>query len=457
MKTNKLNKIMKNADYGFIKMIMVVLALIIGASVANAALTVSNVTAEQKNGKIEISYDLADAAAPGVNIAVKISTNAVDSFTLDPSTLSGDAGNEITTGNGKKITWESTADWPTGITYNAKFEVIAFDGKATADSDIILKPVGIGILGGKVTAVLEWDLQSFTSVDGLQYTPFYCKDTEVTAAQYCRFLNAYKARFSDKSNPSCAVTSVFNNAQGGAWVDAQAANQLCTIRTTPNTIYNNAYSKIKWDAGSSSYQLNVTDWHTNQPMTEVSWFGAVAYCQWLNEEEYGSDTNKWKYRLPTEWEYEFMMGAKTIVSTSNGMRDWGSASWTYGTQHDTISHTHNVNDWVNYFQDGIYGLHGVGTKPGANQSKGYGQNATNVFECYEMSGNVWNWCLDYLGASSGDVSGKDYVYRTLGAKRSLRGGSWNGGASDCMPSHSGSGSDPVICNNRIGIRVIRSR
>ncbi|MCK5851785.1 SUMF1/EgtB/PvdO family nonheme iron enzyme [bacterium] len=43
-------------------------------------------------------------------------------------------------------------------------------------------------------------------------------------------------------------------------------------------------------------------------MTEVTWFGAVVYCMWLNEKEFGSDISKWKYHLPTEWEFELMIG-----------------------------------------------------------------------------------------------------------------------------------------------------
>ena len=434
--------------------------LILGTTAARAALLVSNVVAYQPAGKkpVEITYDLYDTPAEGVSIIVRISTNAVDSYTLDPSTLSGDAGLGITNGNGKTITWSSVDDWGTNKYPAVKFSVIAYDGKTSADPDVVMKPVGIGIISGKVTDTLEWDLQSFTNVNNLQYSPFYCSEIEITAAQYCRFMNAYKDRFSDKGFPSCAVTSVFNNAQGGAWIDALSANQLCTIRPSPNPSENNDYSKIKWDSGSNTYQLNVTDWHTNQPMTEVSWFGSVAYCMWLNEEEFGTDTAKWKYRLPTEWEFEFMMGAKTITTTSNGTQDWGSASWTYGQCHDTISHTHNASDWANYPYDSPLGLHGVGTKPVTDQLKGYGQNATNVFGCHELSANVWEWCLDRIGASSGSVSGKDYVYRTSAPNGTVRSGAWNYGSGSWSTAYRYTpGADPSARAGALGFRVVRDR
>ena len=456
MKTYKLNISL------LIKSITILTTLIMGTTAANAALLVSNVVASQAahgpDNPVVITYDLYGAPSNGVSIIVKISTNAVDSYELDSSTLSGDAGNGIQSGTGKTITWTSVDDWGTEKFPSVKFSVIAYDGKATADPDVVMKPVGIGIVGGKVTDTLEWDLQSFTTVNNLQYSPLYCKDTEVTAAQYCRFLNAYKNRCPSKTAPSCAITSVFNNAIGGAWVDAQAAKQLCTTRSTPDTGSNNAFSKIKWVAGTTNrYELNVSDWHTNQPMTEVSWYGAVAYCMWLNEAEFGSDTAKWKYRLPTEWEYEFMMGAKTIASTSNGKQDWGSASWKYATRIDTISTSINSVDWVNYWPGGvIHGLDGVGTKPVSGQSKGYGQYAMNIFGCHEMSGNVLEWCLDYFGAFAGSISGKNYVRRPLNSLRTSRGGHWFRNASGCVTAYRYSNS-PADRLSNVGFRVVRDR
>jgi len=403
--------------------------IILGTTLTvNAELVISNVNASQTlaetNKPVEITYDLVGAPDEGVIVSVEISTNSVDSYTLNPSTLSGDIGRGITNGLSKKIIWISIDDWPNRIFPSVKFKVIAFDEKTTADPDVTMKPVGVGVINGKLTDTLEWDLQSFTSVTNMQYSPFYCKETEVTAAQYCRFLNDYKNRFADKENPRCSVTSVFNNAQGTAWIDVHPITNLCIIRETPTDAFNNAYSKIKWDAGSNSYQLNVDDWHTNQPMTEVTWFGAVAYCMWLNEKEFGSDVAEWKYRLPTEWEFELMSGAK-VYTVSGGTQDWGNISWKYGTRHDTFSYTHNSPDWINCYPDDVYGLHGVGTKPVADQLEGYGHNATNTFCCYEISGNVWEWCLDWWGALPADVGGKNYVYRTGGNKRTIRGGGWH--------------------------------
>jgi len=182
-------------------------------------------------------------------------------------------------------------------------------------------------------------------------------------------------------------------------------------------------------------------------MILVSWYGAVGYCQWLNEVEFGGDTNLWKYRLPTEWEYEFQMGAKQVSETSGSTQDWGSASWIYGQSHDTISSTVGADDWVNY--NSAYGS--VVTVGGKN---GYGSNARNTFGAYDMSGQVWKWCLDWYGASAGDVSGKDYVYRTTGSYRLIRGSYWGSPASFCATSYRNY-FNPADRYYAIGFRVVR--
>ncbi len=317
--------------------------------------------------------------------------------------------------------------------------VKSWNEKTKADPDIVFQPVGItqGI------DTIEWDLQSVSAVSNLQYTPFYCAETEITVAQYCRFLNAYKDRFPNKSVPSCAVTSVFNEAQGGAWVDVQTAYQLCQT--------NDSSYGIKWNNDSTNYEFNVNNAETNEPITKISWYGAVAYCQWLNDVEFGSDTTKWKYRLPTQFEYEFMMGAKTVVSSSGGIQDWGSESWTYGNSSNSLNRTDNSTIYVNCFFDSSYvGLVIVGNKGGS------GQNSKNKFECYELSGNVWNWCLDYYGAFGDDIGGKDYVYKEINSKRMIRGGSNNNDASDSRTSHRSSAIE-LDFNYAIGFRVVRSR
>ncbi len=57
--------------------------------------------------------------------------------------------------------------------------------------------------------------------------------------------------------------------------------------------------------------------HSDQPVTQISWFDAVAFCEWLSKQ-----TGK-SYRLPTEAEWEFAATA----GDSKNIYPWGTRDW----------------------------------------------------------------------------------------------------------------------------------
>lgn len=377
-----------------------------------------------------------------------ISTNSGATYDILNPTCWGDVGDTVTTGVNKHIVWNAGLDLPQFVSEGVRAKVWAFDAvhKAAADGDVQLRAAW---RGANPNIVLEWDLQTL-GVQNLRYSPFYASEAEITAAQYCRFLNAWAGRFANKTAPACTVTSVMNTAQGGAWTEVHAPGdwKLCAIRATANMDDNNSYSKIMWDG--AAYVMNSNGSETNEPMTEVSWYGAVAYCQWLNEREFGGNTALWKYRLPTEWEYEFLMGARGYTM-SGGIQDWGNTAYTYGQAYDTLSRTVWAQNYVNYGTSSWYqGTVAVGSKGGP------GANARNVFGMYELSGNVGAWCLDWW---SGSIvpSGQNFVNRVKGASvtRSVRGGHWTFYASLCDVRTYRWAGNPTALNSRIGFVVVR--
>ena len=115
----------------------------------------------------------------------------------------------------------------------------------------------------------------------------------------------------------------------------------------------------------------------NHPVVHVSWFDAVAYCDWVGK------------RLPTEAEWEY--------ASRGGLTD---AVYAWGNE-DLSSGKPKANTWEGAFpyrndkSDGFYFTAPVQSY----QANNYG--------LYDVAGNVWEWCADLYH--------EDY-YKTLAGK-----------------------------------------
>lgn len=100
----------------------------------------------------------------------------------------------------------------------------------------------------------------------------------------------------------------------------------------------------------------------NLPVTNITWFDAMAYCKWLSKK-----TEKY-YRLPTEaeWEYAARGGKKSRGFLYSGSNDLKEVGW---TKTDLI-------------------------KP--NLPKTIGLKKNNELGLYDMTGNVNELCLDFF-------------------------------------------------------------
>lgn len=101
----------------------------------------------------------------------------------------------------------------------------------------------------------------------------------------------------------------------------------------------------------------------DEPVTNVSWYDAVGFCQWLSEK-----TGK-KYRLPTEaeWEYACRAGTYTLFWTGDGLP---------GEFHKNQYVTRDFNP----------------------VDLTVGKTSPNPWGLYDMHGNVEEWCMDWYGA-----------------------------------------------------------
>ena len=129
----------------------------------------------------------------------------------------------------------------------------------------------------------------------------------------------------------------------------------------------------------------------DQPVTAVSWFEAVAYCEWLSRE-----TGR-LYRLPTEaeWERAARGGAEGSLYV------WGDES--------PNSRPDYTRRWG-----------GV-----ANGPRPVGEEPSNPYGIFDIGENVHEWCSDWFDRDYYAVSPeRNPSGPAAGERRASRGGSW---------------------------------
>ncbi|MDR0970975.1 MAG: SUMF1/EgtB/PvdO family nonheme iron enzyme [Bacteroidales bacterium] len=163
----------------------------------------------------------------------------------------------------------------------------------------------------------------------------------------------------------------------------------------------------------SRYEITQTQWQKimgtnpssnarggNYPVTNVSWEDAQEFCKRLS-----AATGK-QYRLPTEAEWEY---AARGGNRSRGYKYSGS---------------NNLND-VGWYENNS----GKNTAP-------VGEKHPNELGIYDMSGNVYEWCLDkyddYSTSMHTEINPKN---DKKGYYRVFRGGSWRYDAEKCRVAY----------------------
>ncbi len=288
-------------------------------------------------------------------------------------------------------------------------------------------PEMVSILGG------EFDMGSYEGerpVHLVKVDSFYMGKYEITNQQYCDYLN------SAKSQALITVTSgvVYKAGSGTSY-------PYC------NTSTSSSYSQISYSGDVFSVRTKGGRNMSNDPMIMVSWYGAVAYCNWLSQQQgkelcynfstWNCDFSKHGFRLPTEAEWEY--GARGGLSSRRF--PWGDDIYhTQANYYSSTSYSYdrgpsrgfhplwNYTSPVGFF-DGEMKYKTDYQWPGSATSY-QTTSGKNNFDLYDMAGNVWEWCNDWWGAYSSSPQ-TNPTGPTSGGYRVLRGGGWNDRASYC--------------------------
>jgi len=155
------------------------------------------------------------------------------------------------------------------------------------------------------------------------------------------------------------------------------------------------------------------------PVENVSWEEVQEFIRQLNAKEGG-----WKYRLPTEaeWEYAGRAGTTTAYSFGDDAHQVGEYAW-HGE--NSSGKTHPV-----------------------------GQKKPNPWGLYDMHGNVWEWVQDWYGPYTAGAA-VDPAGPSSGSHRVYRGGSWGHSAKGCRSAFR-SNLPPGLRYAYLGFRLLRT-
>lgn len=171
----------------------------------------------------------------------------------------------------------------------------------------------------------------------------------------------------------------------------------------------------QWESVMKSNPSFFNSSNMNHPVENVSWDDVQVFIRKLSKME-----RSFKYRLPTEteWEYACKAGSNSRFSFGNNDKQLVSYAW----------YTLNSNDKT----------HTVGQK----QANGWG--------LYDMHGNVREWCQDWYGEYSQTKSNNG---PSGGWNRVIRGGDWSLPADECRSAYR-QWDKPNFRDSGLGFRLV---
>ena len=383
-----------------LKNFLVPLLLVLWHSTANS-FSVSGVQAQLRDGTqvVDITYDLQYSQDISCSISVQAT---LDGFTWhDVKAVSGDVGDAVAPGSGLQIVWDAGSEWQADLYPNVRIRVLANGQVASGPA-----PAGFSLVYGSRFLMGSPEDEPGRYPDEVlhkvkQSRSFYISQLETT------------------------------------WDDWNAVRDWALL---------NGYPDIA--PGADGHHGSGDGSH---PVTQVSWFDALKWCNALSEKEGLSPVYKlsangdviragedpvyadWEangYRLPTEseWEYACRAGSTSPFFT--------------GSFNESMELEENLD------RAGWYVANSGGT------TQGVGQKLANDLGIFDMHGNVWEWCWDWY-------SPYEIGYRVdpkgglSGTHRVARGGSW---LSLALSNRSAlrSGYHPETRQRNLGFRIART-
>jgi formylglycine-generating enzyme required for sulfatase activity len=198
-----------------------------------------------------------------------------------------------------------------------------------------------------------------------------------------------------------------------------------------------------WDAciadGGCGNSRNNAGWGRSQyPVVHVNWHQARAYADWLNQRLRLARDSPYRYRLPSEAEWEYAARADSIGP--------------FGF----VQNRNITPDLANY--DSRVAYLGSPTREWNRDTKPVGSYPANAYGTRDMLGNVWEWVADCYEADYERTPRDGSAHREFDNNcqlRVVRGGSWYLTAEDLRVANRFR-APPGYRDDRGGFRIVRT-
>jgi serine/threonine-protein kinase len=235
--------------------------------------------------------------------------------------------------------------------------------------------------------------------------PFYIGAHEVTVGQFRQFVESAGYRTRAETDPQGGFGFV-----DGEWIRSRA---------------------FHWqDPGFPQ--------DDDEPVCNVAWEDAVAFCEWLSEKEQST------YRLPTEaeWEYACRAGTTTLYHSGD---DPATLQDVANIADRSLSRAAPGITWAITWDDAF-----PFTAPA-------GSFQPNALGLYDMHGNAWEWCADVYDREFYRTSpADDPLNRERDGDHVFRGGGFDNWAGFARSADRYSSHSPTLRTEWAGFRVVRA-
>ena len=376
--------------------ITVALVAIVMANFAYAdSPTITDVTAQQRypwNGKVDISYTVTGVAEEAKQRAVltSLKVTAID-MVANTTNIATQLSGDLSLEDGTHaIVWDMNAE---GLTFKSSNVVFNISCETTpATYCVIDLSAGANATSYPVTYLAEVPSGGF-NVDAYKTSKLVLKRLEA-------------GTFKMQGSSNVTLTKPFFC---GLFEVTQKQYTL-VMGSNPSNFSGDTLPVERVSYNAIRGTSNGTKWPSSSAVDSSSFMGKLRARTALD------------FDLPTEAQWEYACRAGTTTTYYWG--DSKSIIWDYAWLSGNSSST----------------THPVGTK------------TANAWGLYDMSGNVWEWCLDWYGTLA---YGTDPKGEGSGSCRVVRGGGWDNSAK-CHTSSYREDDTPSAEIYHSGIRLVRT-